>query len=363
MWNWELPDWPKFSYNPEDIALLERKFLLGMGKASAYLKSIDRKDYKGFVVEVLSAEGIGSAKIEGELLDREGLQSSIKKHFGLAAPVKKRVDKESQMADLLCNVYETFEMPLNHEMLYEWHTMLFKEAAHIADKGKYRTHDDTMQIVSNHLGSPPIFFEAPPSERVFKEMDAFIRWFNATSDHEPILGRVAIAHLYFENIHPFEDGNGRIGRALIEKMLSQSLGHPVLLSLSKLLEKRKRDYYAELERCNRTLDAGHWVKFFAEAVIQAHEEAMSLLYFIIAKSKMMSELTGQINERQMKVLLRMFEEGPDGFKGGLSAENYLKITKTSRATATRDLTDLVEKGALIKTGELRHTRYWLNLKN
>lgn len=363
MWNWELPDWPKFSYNPENIAQLERKFLLGMGKASAYLKAIDQQEYKGFVVEILSAEGLGSAKIEGELLDRESLQSSIKKHFGLAAPAKKREDQESQMADLLCSVYETFEMPLTHGMLYQWHSTLFKDASHITDKGKYRMHDDAMQIVSNHYGSPRIFFEAPPSQRVFKEMDAFIHWFNATNQNEPILGRTAIAHLYFESIHPFEDGNGRIGRALIEKMLSQSLGHPVLLSLSKLLEKRKKEYYAELESCNRSLDAGHWVKFFAEAVIQAHEEAMNLLYFLIEKSKMMTALAGQINERQMKVLLRMFEEGPDGFRGGLSAENYLSITKTTRSTATRDLTDLVEKGALMKTGELRHTRYWLNLKH
>ena len=192
-------------------------------------------------------------------------------------------------------------------------------------------------------------------------MKEFIDWFNSTKGHESILGRAALAHVYFESIHPFEDGNGRIGRAIAEKVLSQEVGRPILIAISKMLEKRKKEYYAALEKCNRTLAVQDWVEFFAQIVLQAHEESMSLLYFIIEKSKMISSLSGQINERQTKVLLRLFAEGPNGFKGGLSAENYIAITKTTRPTATRDLTDLVEKGALVKTGELRHTRYRLNL--
>jgi Fic family protein len=127
------------------------------------------------------------------------------------------------------------------------------------------------------------------------------------------------------------------------------------------LEKRKKEYYSALEHCNRTLEVQPWVEFFSSVVLQAHEESMGLLYFLIEKSKMLNGLSGQINPRQTKVLLRMFAEGPEGFKGGLSAENYIAITKATRPTATRDLTDLIEKGALVKTGELRHTRYYLNL--
>lgn len=360
-WNWELPEWPKFKYNPDRIAKVERQFLLGVGSAFAYLKTIDAQEYNRFMVEVLSEEGLESSRIEGEILDRESLQSSIKRHFGLQTPLRKESDKESRMAHLLCNVYETFEKPLTHKMLYQWHAMLFKGSSDISDSGKYRSHAEPMQIVSNRYDEPTVFFEAPPSTRVFDEMAAFIDWFNFTNGSGSILGRAAIAHVYFESIHPFEDGNGRIGRVLVEKILSQGVGRPILIAVSKLLEKGKKEYYSALEKCNRTLEIQHWVEFFAEVVLQAHEESMSLLYFLIEKSKMLNALSGKINPRQTKVLLRMFAEGPNGFKVGLSAENYIAITKTTRPTATRDLTDLVEKGALVKMGALRHTRYRLNL--
>lgn len=266
------------------------------------------------------------------------------------------------MAKILCHVYESFDKPLTHEMLWQWHFRLFNDQSHIADPGKYRTHVEPMQIVSHRYDSAKVFFEAPPSKKILDEMSIFIDWFNSTRTSEPILGRAAIAHVYFESIHPFEDGNGRIGRVLVEKVLSQGIGSPILIAVSKVLEKRKKEYYAALERCNRTLEVNHWVEFFADAVLQAQEESMGLLYFLIEKAKMLTALSGQLNSRQEKVLLRMFAEGLNGFKGGLSAENYITITKTSRATATRDLTYLIQKGALVKTGELRHTRYWLNLQ-
>ncbi|MBS0651906.1 MAG: Fic family protein [Verrucomicrobia bacterium] len=361
-WNWELPHWPQFTFDPDQIAQREKQFLLGIGSALAYLKTIEEKDYAHFIVEILSMEGLESSRIEGEILDRESLQSSIRQHFGIQTTQKRRSDKETAMAAMLCNVYETFDKPLTHEMLWKWHAMLFDSSSRIDDRGAYRTHPEPMQIVSNRYDSPVIFFEAPPSSRVFDEMTKFISWFNSTNSSGSILGRAAIAHIYFESIHPFEDGNGRIGRVLIEKVLSQGVGRPVLIAISKMLEKRKKEYYSALEKCNRTLDVHHWVEFFSSVILQAHEESLQLLYFLIEKSRMLNILSGQINPRQTKVLLRMFEEGPNGFKGGLSAENYITITKTTRPTATRDLADLVDKGALIKTGELRHTRYYLNLK-
>ncbi|MBI5273668.1 MAG: Fic family protein [Chlamydiales bacterium] len=360
-WNWELPHWPKFSYNFDQISKQERQFLLGMGSASAFLKNIDKQESNQFIVEILSLEGLGSSKIEGEILDRESLQSSIKKHFGLHYTLKQEADKESRMASLLCSVYESFDKPLTHEMLWQWHAELFLGQPQITDCGKYRTHVEPMQIISRRLDAPIIFFEAPPSSKVPHEMNLFIDWFNSTSASGSILGRAAIAHIYFESIHPFEDGNGRIGRILVEKVLSQGVGRPVLIAISKVLEKRKKEYYSALEKCNRTLQMQHWVEFFADVVLEGQEESMNLLYFLIEKSRILTALSGQINPRQEKALLRMFAEGPSGFKGGLSAENYIAITKTSRATATRDLTDLVQKGVLVKTGDLRHTRYWLNL--
>lgn len=360
-WNWELPDWPKFTYEPDPIALRERQFLLGAGKASAYLKTVEPQEYSHFMVEILGEEGQMSSLIEGELLARESLQSSIRQHFGLQAVEKSPPGKEAHMAQLLCNVYESFDQPLTHEMLWGWHALLFKDSSILTDRGKYRSFKEPMQIVSNRYGSPKVFFEAPPSEKVLFEMTKFIDWFNSSHVSESILGRASIAHVYFESIHPFEDGNGRIGRILVEKILSQGLGQPVLISVSRILEKRKKEYYLYLEQCNRTLSVQSWVEFFSRVILEAHEESMNLLYFVIEKSKMLASLSGQINPRQTKVLLRMFEEGPSGFKGGLSADNYIKIAKTTKATATRDLRDLVKKGALIKSGKLRHTRYKLNL--
>ncbi|MBS0606255.1 MAG: Fic family protein [Parachlamydiales bacterium] len=361
-WNWELPHWPQFTFDPDQIAHKDKQFLMGIGSSLAYLKTIEEKDYKHFIVEILSMEGLESSRIEGEILDRESLQSSIKHHFGIQTPLKRGSDKETAMASMLCNVYETFDKPLTHEMLWKWHQMLFEGSTRIMESGGYRTHPEPMQIVSNRYDSPIVFFEAPPSYKVFDEMTKFINWFNSTAGSGSILCRAAIAHIYFESIHPFEDGNGRIGRVLIEKVLSQGIGRPVLIAISKMLEKRKKEYYSALEKCNRTLDVHHWVEFFSSIILQAHEESLELLFFLIEKSKLLNAFSGQINPRQTKVLLRMFEEGPNGFKGGLSAENYIAITKATRPTATRDLTDLVEKGVLLKIGELRHTRYYLNFK-
>lgn len=360
-WNWQLPEWPHFHYNTDAIIQKEQQFLLEAGRSLGFLKSIDEQEHRQFVIEVLSSEGLESSRIEGEFLDRESLQSSIKQHFGLKTTSEKETDKESGMAKLLCNVYESFHLPLTHEMLNDWHFKLLGAHSRITDKGKYRTHEEPMQIISRRYDAPKVFFEAPPSKQVPQEMDLFIEWFNSTSVSGSILGRAAIAHVYFESIHPFEDGNGRIGRVLVEKILSQGIKQPILIAVSKVLEKRKKEYYAALERCNRTLEVGPWVSFFADVILQAQEESMSLLYFLIGKSKMLTRLSGQLNSRQEKVLLRMFAEGLNGFKGGLSTENYLAITKTSRATATRDLVDLVQKSALTRTGELRYTRYWLNL--
>lgn len=359
-WNWELPQWPNFRYDPDSLVHKERQLLLTAGKALALLKSIDTRSHDQFIVEILSREGQESALIEGEILNRESLQSSIRQQFGLAQSKKKGGNREANMAGILCDVYQTFDQPLSREMLSHWHKQLFSGETHIGDIGHYRTHPEPMQIISHRYGSPRIFFEAPPSSRMDYEMALFIKWFNSGRTGS-ILARAAIAHLYFENIHPFEDGNGRIGRLLIEKVLSQGMGSPVLIAVSRVLEKWKKKYYTALGLCNRTLEAQQWVEFLADAILCAQSESTKLLYFLIQKTKMLTALGSRLNPRQEKVLLRMFAEGLDGFKGGLSAENYISIANTSRATATRDLNDLMALGALEKTGELRHTRYRLNI--
>lgn len=360
-WNWQLAGWPNFHFKKECIEPQEKQFLLTAGSSLAFLKKIDEQEQQQFLVEILSTEGEESSRIEGEILDRASLRSSIKRHFGLNVKIKPQQLKEKGMAELLCSVYESHDKPLTHGMLYKWHATLFQGAMWEFETGKYRAHAEPMQIVSHRLDRHEVYFEAPPSQMIYSEMEKYIHWFNSTKPISSILERAAIAHLYFENIHPFEDGNGRISRALVEKSLSQGVGQPILVAVSKVLEKRKKEYYQELGTCNRSLEATRWVEFFADVVLQAQIESLNLLNFIIEKSKLMTKLVGILNPRQEKALLRLLQEGPAGFQGGLSAEKYIAITGASRATTTRDLTELVQLGAVVKTGELRHARYWLNV--
>jgi len=161
-WNWQLPNWPKFSFDPDKIVEMEKQFLFSMGESVAFLKSVTSEDRKQFIIEILSQEGFESSKIEGEILDRESLQSSIKKHFGLKNSSKQTSFKEAGVAKLLCDVYETFSDPLSHEMLYKWHSMLFDESTKAIECGEYRSFDEPMQIVSHRYDRHEVFFEAPP---------------------------------------------------------------------------------------------------------------------------------------------------------------------------------------------------------
>ena len=358
VWNWEHTDWPNFIFDKYLYIEYENTFMRLCGKSQAYFLNISKKELDQFKIEILTTEGAESAKIEGEILDRQSLQSSIRRHFGINPLLKKESVQELGMAEALMDVYKTFNEPLNHETLFRWHQSLFKENKHLACIGSYRTHDEPMQIVSNKFGSEKVYFEAPPSKIIPKEMNQFIDWYNNYKGL--VLVKAAIAHVYFESIHPFEDGNGRIGRLIVEKILSQGLQQPSLIAISKRLEEQKKEYYKELEKCNRRLEIDEWISYFITKIIEAQQSSLVLLEFLILKSRILSKISSDLNERQLKVLLRIFKEGPSGFQGGLSAENYISITKTSRATATRDLSDLVNKQVLIKTGELKHSRYFIN---
>ena len=249
--------------------------------------------------------------------------------------------------------------------MFDWHRMLLSGDTSIQVIGGYRTRADAMQVVSGPIHKRKMHFEAPPSSHVPDEMKQFVNWFNDTAPGGktplPPLTRAGVTHLYFVCIHPFEDGNGRIGRALAEKSLAQNLGQPSLIALAYTIERKRNDYYASLERNNKETEITSWLEYFANTILEAQDNTVKRVDFYVAKAKFYEKHRGTLNARQEKVIARIFREGIDGFKGGLSAENYISITGTSRATATRDLQDLIEKGALTKTGELRHTRYHLGL--
>jgi Fic family protein len=364
-WNWEQPDWPDFTYDSNALEHLERQFLLQSGQFIGAYRHITADDQETLKIELISDEAVKTSEIEGEILNRDSVQSSLRQQLGLGIEQPGVKPAERGVSKMMMDLYRSFAAPLTDKTMFDWHTMLLGDARDIKVIGGYRTHADPMQVASGPDYRRTVHFEAPPSARVPGEMKRFIAWFNDTAPGAknalPALTRAGIAHLYFESIHPFEDGNGRIGRALAEKSLAQNLGQPSLIALAWTIERKRKDYYGALARNNKDNEINDWLAYFADTILEAQRNTLKRVDFYVAKARLYERLRGQLNERQEKALARMFREGIDGFKGGLSAENYISITRTSRATATRDLQDLVEKGALTRTGELRHTRYWLKL--
>ncbi len=364
-WNWEQPDWPHFNWNRGRLAEAEKEFLLGSGVFLGAIKHLGDEDRNQLTVEAMSTEALTTSEIEGEILDRASVQSSIQRQLGLTADKRKVGEAEQGISEMMINLYRSFSNPLTNDTLFAWHRMLMGGRRDLKDIGRYRTSDEPMQVISGPVGAPIIHFEAPPSSRVPQEMTRFIAWFNCTApggeEPLPALTRAGTSHLYFECIHPFEDGNGRIGRALAEKSLAQSVGQPSLIALAATILARRARYYDALENANKANDITTWLTWFAGTTIEAQRRTLALIEFLIDKTKLFDRLGAEINERQKKALLRMFQEGPEGFKGGMSAGRYGTITGASPATTTRDLTDLVEKGALVREGERRHARYILTV--
>lgn len=359
MWNWQQTDWPNFSYDPTALKPLEERFWKQAGGLIATCKHLPEQDRTQIIVEILRDEALKTSEIEGEHLNRESLQSSIRKELGLQTdPIRRIPAAEKGVAEMMVQVYKNSQEPLQETTLFNWHRQLLADRD-LPNIGRYRTSREAMQIISGPIHQPKVHFEAPPSAQVPSEMQRFLAWYPHSANQLPPLTRAGIAHLWFLAIHPFIDGNGRIARALSEKALAEANGQATLISLAQTIEATRKDYYHALQTTNRTLTIDPWLHYFANTILQAQTSSLHKFEWIIGKTKCLQRLAGQLNPRQEKVLLRLYDVGPDGFKDGLSAENYIALTKTSRATATRDLQDLVKKEALRKTGTLKHTRYWL----
>ena len=361
-WNWQHKNWPHFEYQSNEFSDYEEQFLLNAGTLLGSIKHINDADHKKFIINLMSYEAYKTSEIEGDILNRDSLQSSIRKHFGLKTDHRKIPPAERGIANMMIDMYENWNKPLTTQSLFQWHTMLTNGRRDIQNIGQYRTHTEPMQIVSGSVYSPKIHFEAPPSKDIKKEMKAFIQWFNQKSSKMSPLIKSGIAHIYFESIHPFEDDNGRIGRAISEKSLSQSLKRPTLIALSHAIQNSRKNYYNALHDASQDMSITHWLIYFCETVLKAQDYTQKMINFLIEKNRFYERYSNSLNERQAKAITRMFDEGIEGFKGGLSAQNYITITGTTRATATRDLNDLVKKNAFSRTGELKHTRYHLNIK-
>lgn len=367
LYNWEFTQWPDFTFQQDVLSKHQLEFLLKSGELTGALGGIASSDHAELLLETMVVEAIKTSQIEGELLSRQDVMSSVKKNLGIHEdqPLFVKDHRAKGIAKLMVNVRATFSEKLTNETFFDWHKMLMEGNRYI-NAGEWRSDSSPMQVVSGAIGRETVHFEAPPSSRVPEEMEALIRWFNETAPDgkQPMLNpllRAGIVHLYFESIHPFEDGNGRIGRALAEKAIHQGLGYTTLISISGAIEKKKNAYYSSLSTAQKSLDITEWLQYFGETVLIAQQDSLKLIDFTIKKTRFFDRWKAELNERQLKTISRMLAEGPAGFEGGMTAKKYIAITKASKATATRDLQTLNELGVFLAQGGGRSVSYGLKL--
>ena len=246
--------------------------MLSAGEILGAVHHVGSSERDQLRIDLLSDEALKTSAIEGEVLDRLSVQSSLRRHLGLSPDIYPAKPREQGVAEMMVDVYSTHADHLTHETLFRWHEMLLSHDRRLERIGAYRQHEDAMQIVSGRFDRPTVHFEAPPSSQVPSEMDRYLDWFNRTAPDgkETVCRRwtrAGLSHLYFESIHPFEDGNGRLGRALAEKSLAQNIGQPSLIVLAFTIERERKAYYDQLERHQK--NAGRlprgW-KWFAKTV-------------------------------------------------------------------------------------------------
>lgn len=362
---WQHSDWPNFTWSADLVQGTIYRYAMEASALIGHVAHLSDENKSDALIDIMVSEAIKTSQIEGEDLNRDDVHSSICNQLGLNTPHKRVSDPRANgAARLMVAVQQSFDKELDEGLLFAWHDMLISEPMQREriEVGMWRTSTQPMQIVSGAIGREKVHYEAPPSSEMKAQMDAMIKWFNDNSDLQAPI-RSAIAHLYFESIHPFSDGNGRIGRAISELALSQELKHPVLLSLSTTIEAKRNEYYDELAKASSgSCDITEWIVWFTQLVLDAQLQAKEQLNFVLAKARFWDVHVESLNARQAKTISRMLQEGRCGFEGGMSAQKYMKMTDCSKATATRDLTDLCQKGCMIKSEEGgRSTRYDVNL--
>ena len=362
---WQQAGWPNFTWDGDAVDQHVYAYALEASRMVGEVKHLSEAEKTDLLIDRMVSEAIKTSQIEGENLDREDVRSSIRNHLGMnASPETVRDQRANGVAAMMISVRDHFAEPLTGQRLCEWQDLIIAgrfERGNL-EVGKWRTHVGPMQIVSGAIGKTKVHYEAPPSAQVPDEMKRYIEWFNGSKDLKGAV-RAGVAHLYFECIHPFSDGNGRVGRAISEIALSQEIRHPALLSLSTTIQGRRQEYYDALSRASQgSLDITEWLVWFTGLVLDSQLEAKIQIAYVLAKARFWDAYAEKFNERQTKILGCMFREGIEGFKGGMSAQKYSKIAKCSKATATRDLAGLLKMGAFRKLeGGGRSTRYDLRL--
>lgn len=359
----QLPGWPEFKWDDRVLApnlsqvrhrqgrLIGRMEMLGFDlRAEASLQS-------------LTEEVVKSSEIEGEVLDRAQVRSSLARQLGMDVAGLVRADRHVEgVVEMMLDATQNYTAPLIKERLFGWHAALFPTGRSGLSKitaGEWRTEaSGPMQVVSGAYGREKVYFEAPEAERLDGEMGSFLEWFEQETVIDPVL-KAAVAHLWFVTIHPFDDGNGRIARAIADLALARSEKIPQrFYSMSAQIRGERKDYYDILERTQKeSLDITAWLLWFLGCLDRAFTGAEGIFGKVMGKARFWERLSGEkLNERQTKVLNRLL----DGFEGKLTSSKWAALTKSSQDTAGRDIDDLVKKGVLMKNpGGGRSTSYSL----
>ena len=363
---WSQPDWPAFTFSQAALTDALGRARLAQGTVHGLAQAIGLAHHPEILHDIWVGEAMATAGIEGEKLNLDAVRSSVLRKIGGARRgiSSKHVDG---LVDVMDDATRNFGKKLTHARLCNWQAALFptgRSGLARIEVGGYRSHADPMQIVSGRQGKEKVHYVAPPSAKVHAEMTRFLAWFRDSAPGGKIVidgvARAAITHLWFETIHPFEDGNGRLGRALCDLVLAQDSNAPSrLYSFSRQLLENRAQYYDELNaaQCG-TLDVTRWVVWFAGQFEAACNKSAAIIQAAVDKAHFWRSAP-EINERQKKAVQRLLDAGPGGFVGGMSAEKYVNLTGASKATATRDLADLAERGVLEIIGQGRGTRYAL----
>jgi Fic family protein len=347
----ERKDWPKFHWSQQRLADQLAAVRHRQGRLIGRMEGLGFPLRAEAVLQSLTEEVIKSNEIEGERLDREQVRSSIARRLGMDVGALAQPERNVEgVVEMMLDATQDFAMPLTAERLFAWHAALFptgRSGMRRIRVGAWR--DDSsgaLQVVSGPAGREKVHFEAPAAKRLNREMRAFLAWFNGPVSTDPVL-KAGVSHFWFVTVHPFDDGNGRIARAIADRALARSENSPQrFYSMSAQIRRERKAYYDILETAQKgSLDITDWLEWFLACIDRAFEGAETILAAVLGKARFW-ELHGaeRFSDRQRKILNRLL----DGFEGKLTSSKWAVLGKTSQDTAARDIDDLVKRGILIK---------------
>lgn len=371
LWIWQHTDWPHLHWQPGRLAALSRECGHAQGKLLGMLGSVSQVVSAQNELDALLQNILSSLAIEGEQLNVGSVRSSLARRLGLEPLTGASVSRRSEgLAELMLDATQQFAQPFTRARLFNWHHLLFPapEAGFTArglNVGALRG-DEPIQVVSGRLDRPTVHFEAPPRQDLELALDDFLEWFETSRDQpelDPLI-RAGVAHFWFVTLHPFDDGNGRLTRAITDLALAQGEHQAIrFYAMSASILEDRAGYYQALESSQKaSLDITDWLEWFLKTLLRSVQQAMAQIDRVLYQSRFWQQHRDLLlSAEQIKVLNRLLDDGEKGFEHGISAAQYQAVAKVSKATATRHLADLLEKNCLVRLpGAGRSTRYQIN---